>query len=179
MVYVHSKKDGPRLEDLPNIRAVRENRHVIQRMVQQLTGASPSSAGGQGCCQHGNCGHSHGEDTDSGKSSIYLGARSSGRAPRPSIRVTFNGRVLMVDENSNRQLLFLGNVRRGPDGERFVLATRENGFSAVVEETVAAALGGLDGKPLSDTFDEDALEGEIAFRLDLNGAAVIEAADAD
>lgn len=169
MAYIHGKKDGPGPEDLPNIRAVRENRHVIRAMVQQLTGNSPAARGGQGCCRAGTCEHGHGQEQSNtnGKSSIFLGSTSPRHTPRPVVRVTFNGRVLVIDDNSNRQLLFLGNIRRGPQGQRFVLATRENGYSAVVEDGIRETLADLDGVLLSDAFDADDLSDEVSTRLGL------------
>jgi len=76
-----------------------------------------------------------------------------------------NGRVVVVDDNSGRQLRHLGEVRRQGDEIVFVLACSENGFSAPAPDEILERLADLDRALLAPDGGEDALVAEIASRL--------------
>jgi hypothetical protein len=73
-----------------------------------------------------------------------------------------NGRVIVVDFNSGRQLHHIGEIRGQGPTRRFILATRANRFFAPLEDDLADVLQDLDGAPTSD----DAAEEELVQRID-------------
>jgi hypothetical protein len=83
------------------------------------------------------------------------------------VRATINGRVIVVDDNSGRQLHHLGEIRRRGDEIRFVLASAENRFPAPVAAEIAAAIEDLDAAELAPDGGEEALVDEIGRRLGL------------
>lgn len=147
MIEIISKSDGPRREDAAARRFIRDNASTINKIANQL--------GGRG-----------------------LGARSPPRpdlvarrdrvAPsrdgekRPYSKVSMNGRVIVVDFNSGRQLHHIGEIRGQGPTRRFILATRANRFFAPLEDDLANVLRDLDGARTSD----DAAEEELVQRID-------------
>jgi hypothetical protein len=158
VVDIISKRDGPRREDLAARDTIRRNRGTIDRLMNQLTGgglkaraqaeaaATPVAAG---LIIH------HGKATDPGET------------VRPYLRISVNGRVVVVDEATSRQLHFLGEIRGRGDARRFVLATRANGFFACLEDELQPLLAELDGAALADEEAEAALAAAIRTRLGL------------
>jgi hypothetical protein len=96
-----------------------------------------------------------------------LGGFNSGRTaePRPVVRATLNGRVVVVDDNSGRQVHHLGEIRRRDGQIVFYLASAENGFSAPLPDEILNTLADLDRALLAPDGGEEALSGEIASRL--------------
>ena len=150
MIEIISKSDGPRREDAVARRFIRDNASTINKIANQL--------GGRG-----------------------LGARSNPEPPRPDLvarrdrvapsrdgekrpytKVSMNGRVIVVDFNSGRQLHHIGEIRGQGPTRRFILATRANRFFAPLEDDLADVLQDLDGAPTSD----DAAEEELVQRID-------------
>ncbi len=152
-----SRGNGPRREDEQAKRLIAANRPTIERLADQLSGGAysahkaakprPPEAGGL----------------------VIHTARATAMVelPKPFVRVAVNGRVSMVDANTGRQLHHLGDLRRRDGRERFVLATRENGFFSPVDAELALALGDLDGHALEGGGAEKALIGAIGTRLGL------------
>jgi hypothetical protein len=85
--------------------------------------------------------------------------------PRPVVRATLNGRVVVVDDNSGRQVHHLGEIRARGDAIMFLLASAENGFSAPLPDDLLDALIDLDHAELAADGGEEALVGELASRL--------------
>ena len=99
-------------------------------------------------------------------SSSTTTARAGGQTEaRPYVRISPNNRVVVVDEETGRQMHFVGELRRVEGRRRFALATRENRFFSPVEGGIAAALTDLDGREVAGTMAERALADEIAARL--------------
>ena len=150
MIEIISKSDGPRREDAAARRFIRDNASTINKIANQLSGGG-------------------------------LGARSNPEPPRPALvarrdrvaprrdgekrpytKVSMNGRVIVVDFNSGRQLHHIGEIRGQGPTRRFILATRENRFFAPLEDDLANVLRDLDGAPTSD----DAAQEELVQRID-------------
>ena len=154
MVDIISKRDGPRREDVAAKRLLNENRGVIHKMVDHLTGGQLKSQAPRPAAPEE-------------KSLIVHAPRTieSRGAERPYVRVSVNGRVVVADQETSRQLHFLGEIRGPRRSQRFVLATRENGFFALIDDALAETLADLDGRPVDRDFSEDDLALTIAERL--------------
>lgn len=157
MVDILSKRDGPRREDVAARRVIQENQGTIRRMMDHLTGGQmrnmqpqPAPPEPKGLIIHA------GRATD---------ARDT---VRPYVRISINGRVVVVDEDTSRQLHFLGELRGPRRNQRFVLATKENGFAALIEDELRGALADLDGQEISADFSEDDLAATIRERLGID-----------
>ncbi|MDQ6435871.1 hypothetical protein RB623_17580 [Mesorhizobium sp. LHD-90] len=154
MVEIISRRDGPRREDVQAKRLIEQNRATIERIADQISGGGYSAS------------RKPRQQPKAEGLIIHVGGGSPIAAePDPSIRITLNGRVISVDQNSGRQLHHIGDVRYRDGGQVFVLATRENGFFAPVVDAVAQALLDLDGARLDTALTEERLAAEIGRRL--------------
>ncbi len=154
MVEIISKPGGPRREDVQVKRLIEENRSTIARIADQISGGGYSASKAprpkpqpKGLIIHVGSGTTAVSET------------------KPTIRISLNGRVIAVDENSGRQLHHIGELRRRDGAEVFVLATKANQFFAPVDDDIAAALADLDGGRLRPDYGEDELAAEIGGRL--------------
>ena len=154
MVEIISRRDGPRREDVQARRLIEQNRATIERIADQISGGgySASKAPRQKPQAKGLIIHAG-------------GGAATAAEPDPSIRITLNGRVICVDRNSGRQMHHIGDVRHRNGGQVFVLATRENGFFAPVEDAVGQALLDLDGARLDTDLTEEQLAAAIGEKL--------------
>jgi hypothetical protein len=154
MVDIISKRDGPRREDMAARRVIQENRSTIHKMMDHLSGgqlqsrrSAPQAPAPEGLIIH------TGRATD---------ARENAR---PYVRVSVNGRVVVADQETSRQLHFLGELRGPRRAQRFILATKENGFYALVDDELKDRLADLDGRVIGRDFSEDDLASLISRRL--------------
>jgi hypothetical protein len=154
MVDIISKRDGPRREDVAARKLLNENRGTIHKMMDHLTGgqlksqaAKPAAPEPEGLIIH------TGRVIDSRETA------------RPYVRISVNGRVVVADQETSKQLHFLGEIRGPRRRQHFVLATRENGFFALIDEELGAKLADLDGSAITSEFSEDDLIGTITERL--------------
>ncbi|MDK1389443.1 hypothetical protein QN219_22965 [Sinorhizobium sp. 7-81] len=156
MVEIISKRDGPRREDAEIKQLVERNRGVITRIADHISGgaysvnrmARPEIPKARGLIIH------------------HTGAGSpSSEEACPYIRVSLNGRVVVVDRNTARQIQYLGEIRRRNGADVFVLATKENGFVSPLDATSAVALAEFDGRPLRPDYTEEQLAGELGSTL--------------
>ena len=137
-------------------RILRENRGTIERMKHAITGgaARPPTI----------------EPPAPEVARAFGYRRPAGeRTVAPYVRLSPNGRVVIADAESGRQLHHLGNLRGSRQAVRFVLASKENGYYAPLDAAVAEPLATLDGMAVSDADAEDCLKKEIAARLGLEG----------
>jgi hypothetical protein len=156
MVQIISKRDGPRREDAEIKQLIERNRSVITRIADHISGgaysanktALPPTQQARGLIIH------HGDS----------GAASAAEV-LPYIRISLNGRVVVVDKNTARQIHYLGEVRRRNGVEVFVLATKENGFISPLDETFAEALSDFDGRTLASEYTEEKLAEELSSAL--------------
>jgi hypothetical protein len=154
MVEIISKRDGPRREDVQVKQLIEKNRATIVRLADQISGGGYSASKAP-------------KPVPVPKGLIiHTGSRVKPVAEvSPSIRVSLNGRVIAMDENSGRQLEFFGEIRRRDGIEVFVLATKQNGFYAPLDDGLAKDLAALDGKAITTDYSEGHLSAEIAALL--------------
>lgn len=154
MVEIISKRDGPRREDAGFKRLIEQNRSTIVRLADQISGGgyTASRTARQAPKAEGLI--------------IHTGGRSSTAAePSPKIRVSLNGRVIAVDQNSGRQLHHIGDIRDRGGEQVFVLATKANGFFSPVDEAIAESLLELNGAGIDAAHTEEQLAADIGVRL--------------
>ncbi|MEZ5932140.1 MAG: hypothetical protein R3F54_09340 [Alphaproteobacteria bacterium] len=157
MVDIISKRDGPRREDVAARRMLQDNRGTIHKMMDHLTGGQLNSRAQKAA------------PPEPEGLVIHTGRVIDTRgAARPYVRISVNGRVVVADQETSRQLHFLGEIRGPRRSQRFVLATRENGFFALVEDDLGQKLADLDGRALAADFTEDDLVRIISQRLGID-----------
>ena len=153
-----SRREGPRKEDLPYHKLIEKNRPVIRGLMDRLTGGALSRAQSQPA-----------DEPRESTKSFHIGKATNAHEPgRPIVHISFNNRVLVIDDVHSKQLLHLGNLVSGAEGTRFLLATKENDFFAPVAETIQEVLMDLDGYILSEQFSQDRLVSELTARLSLD-----------
>jgi hypothetical protein len=153
-----SKREGLRKEDLPYYKLVEKNRPVIRGLMNHLTGGALSRARSRPA-----------DEAGAGTKSFHIGKATNANEPgRPIVHISFNNRVLVIDDVHSKQLLHLGNLVRAAEGTKFLLATKENDFFAPVEAAIQEVLKDLDGSILSEQFSQDRLVSEITSRLSLD-----------
>ncbi len=158
MVEIFSRGDGPRPQDVRLKALLDQNRPTIEKIADHLT------QGGYSARKRVKAP----APRLSEKTIVHaVGGFSSGGTvePRPVVRATLNGRVVVVDDNSGRQLHHLGEIRRRPSEIVFCLASSENGFSAPLPDEILDTLADLDQALLASDGGEEALVGELASRL--------------
>lgn len=159
MVEIISKRDGPRLQDLPQRKLIEKNRPVIRGLINKLTGGALSQSSAP-----------QAEASQQNTKTIHIIDATPPREPgRAVVRISVNGRVVLMDDIHARQIMHLGDLRRTSQGDVFRLATKDNGFFAPVEAAIAEVLTDLDGQAISAQFTEDILAERIAERLSLGG----------
>jgi hypothetical protein len=157
MVEIFSRGDGPRPQDVRLKAFLDQNRSTITQLADRLT---------QG--QYSESKKPKPVPQPSGKTIVHaLGGLASGSAaePRPCARATVNGRVVVVDDNSGRQLHLVGQIERRGEAIEFRLASAENGYVSPLAPELLETLDDLDRAQLSPDGGEEALVQEIASRL--------------
>jgi len=154
MVDIISKRDGPRREDVAARHLLKENRGTIHKMMDHLTGGQLQSQ-----AQKPKAPEAEGLIIHTGR---VIDQRDH---ERPYVRVSVNGRVVVADQETSRQLHFLGEIRGPRRARHFVLATEQNGFYARIEEELGRELADLDGRIIDRDFSEDDLAKVITERL--------------
>ncbi|MGC8525542.1 hypothetical protein [Acidiphilium sp.] len=155
MVTIVTKAQGPRPEDVRMREILRRNQGTITRIADHITAGGYSARKAPKPAPEAS-----GLIISTGAAS-----RPDTTAAAPSVRISVNGRVCIVDGNTGYQLHHLGTLQRRGGEEVFVLATDANGFIAPVAPEIAAPLGTLDGTRLSPSYGEDELAAEIGVRL--------------
>lgn len=148
----------PRPEDAKARDLIARNRGTIQRLADQLSNGAYSAAKRAAAAPT--------EPAPAGLIMTHLGGPPPNDEPRPRVRISPNNRVVVIDEETSRQLYFLGELRRVDGVLQFVLATKANGFFAPLADDLANRLAGLDCTPLGPERSEAALAAELARCLD-------------
>jgi hypothetical protein len=157
MVDIISKRDGPRREDVPLKQLIEQNRGIITRLADQISGGSYSAS------------KKPRSKPQAKGLIIHVGSSSqSSDEIQPTIRISGNGRVIAVDLNSGRQLHHIGDMRLRDGADVFVLATKKNGFIAPVDAPIAEALAEIDGTRLDTAYTEERLAADIRAKLGIN-----------
>ncbi|OHV72693.1 hypothetical protein [Ensifer sp. LCM 4579] len=160
MVEIISRRDGPRREDAEIKQLIERNRSVITRIADHISAGAYSAS------------KTVRPEAPKARDLIIHHAGAGGASPDetcPYIRISLNGRVVVVDRNTGRQTQYLGEIRRRNGTEVFVLATKENGFISSLDETFAATLAEFDGRRLEPDYTEERLAEELGSALGITG----------
>jgi hypothetical protein len=154
MVHIISKRDGPHREEVAAKDFIQKNRTKIDALANHLTGGrwqelrSPAPPP---------------LPQPSGK--LWSTPPGRPRELEPYVRISLNGRVVVADLASGRQLHFLGELRGEGQSRYFALATRENGIFEPPDDGICKVLADLEGVSVPDEVSEARLERVIAGRL--------------
>jgi hypothetical protein len=159
MVHIISKQDGPRREDAAARAFVEKNRTTIAGIANRLSGGRRREMSGAASAL---------QSEASGK--LWFTTPGQKREPNPYVRISLNGRVVVADLDSGRQLHFVGDIRGAGPARRFALATRQNGFFAPLDDDLQQMLLDLDGMALADDAADERLERDIGTRLGITSA---------
>ncbi len=157
MVEIISRNDGPRPQDARLKSLIENNRATITGIADRLTNGGYSAAKAAKAAP-----------AVAPERTVlhFIGAAPApAHAPLPVVRATLNGRVVVVDDNSGKQLHHLGEIRRRDGRIWFVLATAENRFPAPAATEIVERLDDLDAAELAPDGGEEALVAEITARL--------------
>ncbi len=160
MVDIITKKDGPRREDVAAKRLINGNWPTIQRLADQI------SDGGYTRSRQLIANSKEQPRLDNLKIHI-LGSSPKALEPKPVLRISLNNRVVVMDENSGRQLEFLGVFLFRGEQKYFSLATDENGFHATVDAKIELLLEDLNGVIIESESIQNAFIEIITVRLEL------------
>jgi hypothetical protein len=159
MVEIISRRDGPRAEDARLKYLIQNNRQTITRLADHLSQGQYSAGKAAKAAQAA-------QPAPERKARHFIvGGAETARETRPTVRATLNGRVVVVDDNSGRQLHHLGEIRRRDGVIQFLLATQENGFGAPLAPELRVDLDDLDAAELAPDGGEEALVAEVGRRL--------------
>lgn len=153
-----SKKSGPRREDEQAKRHINQNWGTIEKLADQISGGRYSADKAKKAAP---------PPQASGKIIIDQAVRPAPDVVKPYLRVSVNGRVVVADVNSGRQLNFLGQLKRAGGVMRFVIATKENGFFSPIDSETYDLISDLSDKPINRSFSEKDLEKELQTRLNI------------
>ncbi|GAB0112641.1 hypothetical protein [Acidisoma sp. C75] len=133
-----------------------ENRATITRLADHLSGGGYSAS-------------KQPKSKPQPQNLVIVHARASAAEARalPHIRISPNGRVIMMDQNSGKQLHHLGDLRRSESVTRFHLASAANGYIAPLDAELARSLSALDKRALNAAFSEADLAAAIGAALGL------------
>lgn len=150
-----SRRSGPRPEDERAKRHLQQNWATIEKLADTLSGGRYTANKTKKA-----------EPTAQGKIFVDQAPRRTADAAAPYLRISVNGRVVVADANSGRQLHFVGQLKR-VDGElRFIIATQENGFFTPLDPEILILIGDLANRPVNRTYTEDDLATDLKARLE-------------
>lgn len=151
-----SKKSGPRREDVQAKRHINQNWGTIEKIADQISGGQYSADKTKKKAT---------PPQVSGKIIIDQAVRSAPEVAKPYLRVSVNGRVIVADENTGKQLNFLGQLKRMNGAVRFIIATKDNGFFSPVDDETYDLISDLADQVINRGFSEKDLEQELKTRL--------------
>jgi len=155
-----SKQSGPRQEDRQAKAHVKQNWGTIEKLADQISGGTYSA-------NKERAKRKNEQPQAAGLIFVDQAARPAVDVPDPYLRISLNGRVVLVDKNSGIQLHFLGQLKRQNGVVRFQIATKENGFITALDPDLEALILDLADRPMDRSYTEDALSRELQSRLGL------------
>lgn len=157
MVDILSKRSGPRREDAEIKRIISDNRGTITRLADHLSGGGYSASK-----------KPKPQPQPRNLIIVHGPATTSDALPAPYMRVSPNGRVVVMDGNTGRQLHHLGDLRGSAGKTCFRLAIAENGYIASLDAELARILAPLDGTALAAGESDAAFAARIGAALGLS-----------
>lgn len=156
MVDIISKKDGPREEDVRLKTLIKNNQRTITALADRLS---------QGNYSRSRQPVAPKPAPETSSKFYYRLSTPSQETTKPYIRISINGKVTIVDENSRKQLHHIGDIRRYVLNEKFILATKENNFFKPLADDIADELLQFDQIELTADYTEDQLKEDISKKL--------------
>lgn len=144
---IFSKREGPRREDVRAKRLISENAGTISRLADTI------SNGGFTRMRQEQARRKE-EPKPEGLLIYSMAGPAKPDEPDPHVRVSLNGRVVLADRRSGKQLQLLGEIRSRSLSRYLVLATNENGFISPISDEIQALLGDYENAELSSEFNE-------------------------
>lgn len=157
MVHIISKREGPYREEVAAKDFIQKNRTRINSVANHLTGGRWQELRNPAPPQ---------APQPSGK--LWYTPPGRPREAEPYVRISLNGRVVIADLASGRQLHFIGELRGQGQLRYFALAIRENGIFDPLDEGLYKVLADLERVSVPDEASEERLEQIIADRLGLD-----------
>lgn len=155
-----SKRDGPRREDEKARRLLKENAGTIRRLADTISNGGFTRMREQEAARRE-------QPKPAGLIIHHGGAAARNDAPEPYVKVSRNGRVVLVDLATGRQLQMLGEIRGGGLSRRFVAATAANGFLSPLDDETFAAIADLAEVGIGRDMREEDLAAALEERLGL------------
>lgn len=160
MVHIISKREGPYREEAAAKDFIQKNRANINAVANHLTAGRWQELRNPAPPR---------EPQPSGK--LWYTPPGRPKEAEPYVRISLNGRVVIADLASGRQLHFVGELHGQGQLRSFALATRENGMFDPLDQGLHNALADLEGVSVPDEASEGRLEQIIAGRLGLDAIA--------
>ena len=154
VVDILSKRTGPRKEDVQIKRIISENQATITRLADHLSGGAYSARR-----------QPQPQPQPQPRNLVIVPGplAPSDRPTAAHLRISPNGRVVLMDGNSGRQMHHLGDLRHQDGVTRFRLATAANGYVAPLDPDLTATLSPLDGQSLPDAALTQAIEAALGL----------------
>lgn len=173
MADIFSKRDDPRPEDVRAKRLIAENAGTIRKLADQI-----SNGGFTKMRQD----QKRRKEEPKPDGLLIYSMSATPRAdddPDPYIRLSLNGRVVVADQSSGRQIQMLGEIRSKSGSKRFVIASEENGFISPVSARIHELLARYDNIELTAEFTETDLVQTLAECLGLADKVHVNQGDSD
>lgn len=153
------KRDGPRREDIEAKRHIKQNWGTIEKLADHISGGKYSAGKIK-------------KKSAPQPSGLIFSDLGAGKVvpddPQPYLRISINGRVVIMDLTTGLQMQFLGQISWKNNQRILVLATKDNGFSAPIDDELYGQIAALDQKVIDTGFSEDDLLQELKETLGLN-----------
>lgn len=157
---IFSKRDGPRQEDVRAKKLLAENSGTIRKLADQISNGGFSRTRAQQA-------RSKQKPKPEGLLIHDLKATSRVDVPEPYVKVSLNGRIVLVDKSSGRQLQMLGEIRGNSFAKSFHLATKDNGFFTPIDDETGHLIGHLNKVDITSDFTESDLAEALETLLGL------------
>ncbi len=156
-MHIFSKREGAhserqRSKDVRARKLISENAGTIRKLADQI------SNGGYTKMRQDQARRKE-EPKPEGLLIYSMPERTVADDPDPNVRVSLNGRVVLYDRTSGRQIQLLGQILRKGGSRRFVLATEENGYISPVSSEIQALLAPYDSRAIGAEFTEEHIAG--------------------
>ena len=137
---IFSKKNEPYREDVQAKRLISENKATIHKLADVFSNGAYSAS------QRAKAKTAQKPEESIAPSRFHiLGAGKAPSKPEPYVKVSLNGRFVLADGSTGKQLNLLGQYKFRNGQKYFCLATEENGFISPVDLDTETALKPLDG----------------------------------
>ncbi|ETA51957.1 hypothetical protein [Ponticoccus alexandrii] len=145
---IFSKREGPRPEDVRARKLISKNAGTIRKLADQI------SNGGFTKMRQDQARRNE-QPKPEGLLIYSMSASTKTDDPDPYVRVSLNGRVVLSDRTTGRQIQMLGQIHSSAGSKCFVLATEENGYISPVSDEIRDLLAPYEGIEIGPDFTEE------------------------